>query len=193
MNPSAREAIVRGLDRLQRPQERKVLALEGFHRAAVLAALILKGDGADLLLTKRTDSVETHKGQIAFPGGMVDASDENIIATALRETHEELGIRAQDVEVKGLLDDLPVPPHFIITPVVGLLSALPEFRVNPQEVAEAFTVPLEFFCEPANGKTQVREFRGEKREVWYFQYGEHVIWGATAMIIRSLAQRIGLL
>ncbi|HUI65442.1 MAG TPA: CoA pyrophosphatase [Bacteroidota bacterium] len=188
-----RELIVRGLDRLEGERRRSIVEMDGFHRAGVLVALIPTEDGADLLLTKRTDHVETHKGQIALPGGMADEADQNIVATALRETREELGIPAGRVQVKGLLDDLSVPPHFIVTPVVGLLASLPPLSVNSEEVAEVFTVPLAFFCDPANGSTQEREFRGQKRQVWFFQYGEHLIWGATALVVRSLLHRIGLL
>ncbi|HXX64862.1 MAG TPA: CoA pyrophosphatase [Bacteroidota bacterium] len=188
-----RERIASGLDRLDAERKRTIVEMEGFRRAGVLVALIPTDDGADLLLTKRTDHVETHKGQIALPGGMVDDADENIVATALRETHEELGIPRSRIQVKGLLDDLPVPPHFIVTPVVGLLASLPPLAVNSAEVAEVFTVPLAFFCDPANGSTQEREFRGQKRQVWFFQHGEHLIWGATALVVRSLLERIGLL
>jgi 8-oxo-dGTP pyrophosphatase MutT (NUDIX family) len=123
---------------------------------------------------------------------MTDRSDAGIVHTALREAKEELGIGAELVEVRGLLDDLAVPSGFIITPVVGILRGLPPLVPNPQEVAEAFTVPLVFFRDPASGRSELRDFQGGKREVWFYQHGEHNIWGATAMIVRSLMLKMGL-
>ena len=154
--------------------------------------VILNPEGSDLLFTRRTDRVETHKGQISFPGGMADEGDRDIVHTALREADEELGIGAPLVDIRGMLDDLAVPSGFIITPVVGVLKELPPLTPNSYEVAEAFTVPFEFFCNPANGRSEFREFRGGKREVWFYQHGEHNIWGATAMIVRSLILKMGL-
>jgi 8-oxo-dGTP pyrophosphatase MutT (NUDIX family) len=159
----------------------------------VLVPLILGAGGADLLFTRRTDHVETHKGQISFPGGMVEEGDKDIVHTALREAEEELGIGAKLIDIRGILDDLAVPSGFIITPVVGILDALPVLTPNPQEVAEAFTVPLAFFCNPANGRSELRDYRGERREVWSYEHGEHIIWGATAMIVRSLLLNLGVL
>jgi 8-oxo-dGTP pyrophosphatase MutT (NUDIX family) len=151
--------------------------------AAVLVPVIQDIRGSSLLLTRRTETVETHKGQIAFPGGMVDETDRDRVHTALREAEEELGIPPASVEMLGMLDDLTTPTGFCITPVVGLLSHLPPLRLSPGEVAEAFTVPLEFFADPANAEKEQRSFRGAVREVWTYRYGGHVIWGATGTII----------
>ena len=191
--PSPRESdILRGLERMTLSGERNVLSIDGFYRAGVLVPVILRGEETDLLFTRRTDHVETHKGQISFPGGMTDAGDADIIQTSLREAEEELGIGPSLVDVRGILDDLAVPSGFIITPVVGTLRGLPLLRPNPGEVAEAFTVPLGFFCNPGSGRSELRDFRGGKREVWFYQYAEHTIWGATAMIVRSLLLEMGL-
>ena len=181
-----------GLSRLSLSGKRNTLAIEGFYRAGVLVPLILTEGESELLFTRRTDHVETHKGQISFPGGMQDGGDADIVHTALRETEEELGIEPSLIEVRGLLDDIAVPSGFIITPVVGLLRRLPPLRPNPGEVAEAFTVPLDFFRNPASGRSEIREFRGSSRVVWFYQHGEHNIWGATAMIVRSFLQKTGL-
>ncbi len=172
--------------------DRKSLALDGFRRAAVLVPVLPAGDGSGLLLTKRTDEVETHKGQISFPGGVKDPGDTDVVYTALRESEEELGIDPASVSVLGLLDDLATPTGFVITPVVGLLGSLPSLRVNPVEVAEAFVVPVAFFRDPANGRVEQRLFRGENREVWFYGSGKRLVWGATAMIIRSLLARLNL-
>ena len=186
MSSTLHAALLRGLTHLSLTGERNVLAIDGFRRAGVLVPLIVGGEGAELLFTRRTDHVETHKGQISFPGGMADEADAGIVQTALREAEEELGIGANLVDVKGILDDLVVPSGFIITPVIGILGALPLLTPNPQEVAEAFTVPLAFFCNPANGRSELRDYRGERGEVWFYEHGGHSIWGATAMIVRSL-------
>jgi 8-oxo-dGTP pyrophosphatase MutT (NUDIX family) len=172
--------------------ERQHIIAEGFHRAAVLVPLVQKSDGFDLLLTKRTDAVETHKSQISFPGGMVDSDDVDITQTALREAEEELGLPPSAVETLGMLDDLPTPTGFVITPVIGVIQSLPALRPNTVEVAEVFQAPLEFFVDERNGKSELREFRGKQHEVWFYQFGEHLIWGATAMITRSLLQRLHL-
>ncbi len=172
---------------------RNTVSIEGFVRAGVLVPVVFASSTPTLLFTKRTDSVETHKGQISFPGGMADAADVDMTATALRETHEELGINSSSVEVMGLLDDLPTPTGFIITPVVGIIEELPALIPNPEEVAEVLLVPLHHFGEPANGRCEYREFRGMMREVWYYDAGEHVIWGATAMIVRSLLKSLHLI
>ncbi len=193
MSSTLHSTLLSGLARLSLTGDRNVLATEGFRRAGVLVPLILGARGADLLFTRRTDHVETHKGQISFPGGMVDEGDADIVHTALREAEEELGIGAKLIDIRGILDDLAVPSGFIITPVVGILDALPVLTPNPQEVAEAFTVPLDFFCNPANGKSELRDYRGERREVWFYEHGEHIIWGATAMIVRSLLLNLGVL
>ncbi len=192
MPPESHADLVRTLAPLVTGGERGVLAIEGFHRAGVLVPLVLGDDGTELLFTQRTDHVETHKGQISFPGGMADAGDRDIVHTALREAEEELGIGAPLVEVRGLLDDLAVPSGFIITPVVGILRGLPPLTPNPREVAEAFTVPLEFFCRKESGRSELREYRGVMREVWFYQHGKHNIWGATAMIVRQLLLKTGL-
>ena len=169
---------------------REEIVLQGFHRAGVLVPFVIHDRRAELLLTKRTDAVETHKGQISFPGGMVDQGDRDILHTALREAHEELGIPESAVEPVGLLDDLATPTGFIITPVLGIMNKLTRLTPNPMEVAEVFLLPLEFFADPHNGWTELREFRGKQHEVWYYDSGKHIIWGATAMIIRSLLKKL---
>jgi 8-oxo-dGTP pyrophosphatase MutT (NUDIX family) len=170
---------------------RTVLSIQGFHRAAVLVPVIHSVGRAELLLTRRTHDVETHKGQISFPGGMVDAGDRDILHTALRETEEELGIEGASIAALGLLDDLATPSGFIITPVVGLFSSMPLLKPNPREVAEAFCVSLDFFTGSANVRREQREFLGRVHDVWYYETERHIVWGATAGIIRSLLKRMG--
>jgi 8-oxo-dGTP pyrophosphatase MutT (NUDIX family) len=154
--------------------------------AAVLIPLVGGEGGFEVILTKRTDTVETHKGQIAFPGGMADPTDGGPTHTALRETEEEIGVPASMVQVVGMLKQLITPTDFVITPVVGYLPKIPEFRPNPDEVSEIFLVPLDFFSRSYEARMEIRSVRGEPREVWYYQWGEHLIWGATARLLRDL-------
>jgi 8-oxo-dGTP pyrophosphatase MutT (NUDIX family) len=162
----------------------------GYLRAGVLVPLIATPGSVELLFTKRTEHVETHKGQISFPGGVVEDGDRDIVHTALREAEEELGVERADVEPLGLLEDLTTPTGFVITPVLGLFSRTPHLRPNPAEVAEVFTVPLDFFADPASAEREFKRVNGRQRELWKYQYGEHLIWGATAMIIRSLLREL---
>lgn len=180
-------------DTLARSNDRSEVHAEGYHRAAVLVPLVKAPGGFELLFTKRTDTVETHKGQVSFPGGMADADDRGIIATALRELEEEVGIDSNRVEILGLLDDMQTPTGFIVTPIVGLLQGLPPLAPNRDEVAEVFTVPLGFFLNPSTARSEYREHKGRVYEVWYYEATPHVIWGVTAAIIRALLKRLDLL
>lgn len=174
------------LQRYEASGQRTVVAREDLLHAAVLVPIIVAGDEPTVLLTQRTEIVETHKGHVAFPGGTVDAGDRDRVHTALRELHEEVGIDASDVEVCGMLDDLATPTGFVITPVVGLLRAEPLVRPNADEVADVFSVPLAFFANSANAKQEFRFAGGEQREVWIYRYDSRVIWGATAAVLRQL-------
>lgn len=171
---------------------RTVIDREGYLHAGVLVPLLLHGPVPELLFTKRTETVETHKGQVSFPGGVVDPSDLDITHTALREMEEELGVPAHCVVPVGLLDDLATPTGFVITPVLGIIGSSPALVPNRTEVASVFTVPLEFFREPANARSELKAVGDKLREVWYYDYGGHQIWGATALIVRSLLQRISM-
>jgi len=162
------------------------ITLEGFRRAGVLVPLVFTPSGVELLFTKRTEQVETHKGQISFPGGMVDEGDRDITATAIREANEEIGIHNDDLEVVGLLSDIATPSGFIITPVVAFLRPEVAFTLNWAEVAEVFHVPLTFFAGAGRARQEFRVVQGEQREVWHYDTGRHIIWGATAAIVRSL-------
>ena len=167
------------------------LQLPGYRRAAVLVPLILAGRIPELLLTERTHTVETHKGQVSFPGGVSDARDSGADETALRETNEELGIPSREVTVVGTLDDLATPTGFVITPVVGVMRRMPLLAPNGEEVANVFCVPLSFFEEERNAASEIRVVHGKEIQVWSYRWGAQTIWGATAWIIRSLLTTIG--
>lgn len=145
---------------------RREISASGYAHSAVLLPLVYRSAEPEVLLTRRTDHVQTHKGQISFPGGASDERDGNRVETALRETREELGIPDPMIEVLGLLDDVQTPTGFIVTPVVGLLRSLPPLDPNPDEVAEVLFVPLMFFADPDRGRTERRIVQGVVREVW---------------------------
>ncbi len=169
------------------------ISIDGFSRAAVLVPLLRVEDHVEILLTRRTVEVDTHKGQISFPGGMVEESDPDMVHAALREAEEELGLPPSSVTTIGQLDDHATPTGFVITPVVGMVKGIPLLVPNPREVAEVLHVPLAFFADGTNVRREQREFRGRTHDVWFYDTGTHMIWGATAAMIRSLLRRLGML
>jgi len=156
----------------------------GLRRAAVLLPLFPKNGELHLLLTRRTDTVEHHKGQISFPGGVSDPDDNGPISTALREAEEEVGILRAQVEILGVLSDLATPSGFDIAPVVGFIPSLPRLKVHAAEVAEVIPVPLAFFADPANERTMVVQRDGLANRVYRYPFRGHDVWGATAAIVR---------
>ena len=170
--------------------KRTVMRVDGFQQAAVLVPLIDSGAECTLLFTKRTETVDTHKGQVSFPGGVVDGTDTDPTQTALREACEEVGIIPDSVETLGILDDITTPIGFVITPVVGFLASIPNIVPNGAEVAEAFQIPLSFFADPRNGRKEQHVSGGRRYEVWSYNTGRHVIWGATAKIVRMLLDKM---
>jgi 8-oxo-dGTP pyrophosphatase MutT (NUDIX family) len=169
------------------------VARYGFQHAAVLIPIVRLGDGYGFLFTKRTDRVETHKGQVSFPGGVIDQADADYIAAALREAEEEIDLPKESVSILGVLDDFATPTGFVITPVVGLIEELPPLTPNIEEVDEVFQVAVDFFVDQTHATSEVKRVEGIDREVWYYRTGSHTIWGATAAIIRSLLQTLQLL
>lgn len=160
--------------------------------AAVLFPIVLRDNGQTVLLTQRTAHLRDHAGQISFPGGRVEAEDESPIHTALRETEEEIGLAREHVEVLGFLPEYRTGTGFRVTPVVALVTPPFELALDPFEVAEAFEVPLSFLLDPANHKRHSLHYRGALRHFFAMPYGDYFIWGATAGMIRSLSQRLGL-
>lgn len=158
--------------------------------AAVLIAL-REGVQPRLVFTVRTDHLASHAGQVAFPGGSSDPTDTDALATALRESEEEIGLDRALVTPLGYLDCFETISGFCITPVVARIATRAQLYPAPAEVAEVFEVPLAFFLEPANLRRYVMEFRGHRREMVEFVHGGHRIWGATAAILLNLLQRMG--
>ncbi len=157
--------------------------------AAVLLPLIMD-EAPVLLFTRRTAHLSRHSGQVSFPGGRRDPGDTGLAQTAIRETEEETGIAAPFITVAGFLPRYRTGTGFDIHPVVGLLQPGFVLKPDPCEVEEAFTVPLAFFLDPANGRTEEREMGGRLRRFHAFRPGPHYIWGATAAILNSLIGRL---
>lgn len=153
--------------------------------------LLFKKQGeTHVVLTRRTDSVATHKGQISLPGGVVEPEDPSLLHTALRETQEELGIDPGQVQVMGRLGVVnTVVSNFDITPFVGQLAAPPSYRPDPAEVAEVIEVPLSALQDPTIFWEEERNGPHGKMKVYFFRYGEHIIWGATARILKQFLEQ----
>ncbi len=161
-----------------------------YKKAAVLVPLVEQETGLHLLFTKRTDSVEHHKGQISFPGGAVDDGDASLIETALRESFEEIGLEKSAVEIFGMLDDLQTPSEFVVTPIVGYIKHLPRLMKNDNEVAEIFLLPFEEFFDVSKCRSEIRTLNGMTRQVYFFDVGSEVVWGATAFFVKQLVDVI---
>jgi 8-oxo-dGTP pyrophosphatase MutT (NUDIX family) len=161
--------------------------------AAVLVPLYQTRGEWHVLFTERTHTVEDHKGQVAFPGGRADEGDADRIATALRETEEEIGLKREAVRVLGQLDELLTVSLYRVTPVVGAFEWPYEFHLSTDELSEVFGAPLRWLADPANQEIQYREppphapLRG-KVPVYYFHYPGHTIWGVTGRIVVNLLE-----
>jgi 8-oxo-dGTP pyrophosphatase MutT (NUDIX family) len=153
--------------------------------AAVLIPLIVHKE-LTVLFTQRTAHLKNHSGQVSFPGGRAEPGDASAEFTALRETEEEIGLAMQRVEVLARLPDYRTRTGFRVTPVIGLVAPPLELAPDPREVAEVFEVPLAFLMEERNRQRRTREFQGRRVGYYVFEYGERVIWGATAGILVNL-------
>jgi 8-oxo-dGTP pyrophosphatase MutT (NUDIX family) len=157
-------------------------------RASVLIPLYRHRGELHVVLTRRSDEVEHHKGEISFPGGAYEATDSDLSFTALRECHEEIGVLPQHVRVLGRLDDVVTVSRFLVTVYVGALHdelSPYEWVTQPSEVAEVLEVPLLHLTERRNVIEVPRLRNGELVVSEAFQFGEHTIWGATARMLRN--------
>ena len=171
------------------------LSDRGPAHAAVLVPLVQRPHGLQVLLTRRTDHLRDHAGQISFPGGRSEEHDEGAAGTALRETHEEVGLAPDRVQVIGQMPPYTTVTHFVVTPVVGLVQPPFVLALDSFEVAEAFEVPLQFLMNPAHHRRHVFAFEGGQRQFlsmpWHGPGSdgverEYFIWGATAAMLRNL-------
>lgn len=159
---------------------------ENWRPAAVLVPLVRRESGMTVLLTQRTDDMPSHAGQIAFPGGRQQAEDADAVATALRETEEEVGLARSFVEVIGPVDLYRTGTGYEITPIVGIVTPGFTTRADPREVADVFEVPLAHFLDERNHRIDSRVWQGRERRYYAMPFGERYIWGATAGMLKNL-------
>lgn len=174
------EAALPGRRRLE-------LAMDGYRPAAVALLLVDRGGAPHVPFIVRPAAMRAHSGQIALPGGVRDPEDPTFADTARRETFEELGIAPEHLRVLGMLDDVPTPTGFVITPVVGVLTAPCAYQPNPAEVTQVFEAPLATFADRAAAEDLgEREHWGQRYRLRAYPYESHRIWGATARVLESL-------
>jgi len=148
------------------------------------------GKNSEIVLTVRSENLNSHPGQISLPGGSEEAIDSDVVATALRESEEEIGLAQGDVQVIGRLGDMALPSGFQITPIVGLIEPDLEYAPCPIEVAEIFHAPLSLLINPDSYKPTSMTYENQSRKILELQFKRFRIWGATAAILYHLAQMI---
>lgn len=162
--------------------------------ASVLFGIIDRAEGASVLLTKRTETLSSHKGQVALPGGRIDQGDPSAESAALREAHEEVGVEPKYVTVLGKLGDYKSGSGYRVIPVIGIIDPAFTLRINQHEVAEAFEVPLSFLMNANNHQIGSAIWNDNERFFYKMPYGEgretKPIWGVTAGIIRMIYDRV---
>ncbi|MFQ5827663.1 MAG: NUDIX hydrolase [Candidatus Methylomirabilia bacterium] len=157
----------------------------GLMPAAVLVPIIDRAAGPYIVFGKRSDRVAHHKGQVSFPGGIVETRDGSRLEAALREAEEEIGLSPDAVEILGTLDDTETQATpFVITPFVGIIREPVLWRPDGKEIEQVLEVPLDTLRDPANFRVELWERGGETRPVYFYEWGGPVIWGATARIVK---------
>jgi len=171
-------------------RNRRIIEQPSLARAAVLIPLFQKGQDCHIVFTKRSDNVRYHKGEISFPGGVFDEEDLELQRTALREAFEEIGLKEDDVQIIGILDDIITVTQFIVTPFIGLFPYPYPFELSAIEIAELIEVPLSALLnEDCFSEREI--IRGTSKEVVSaYQYQNHIIWGATARILKQFLDLI---
>lgn len=160
--------------------------------AAVLIPIIDAPAELLVLFTERTKHLKNHAGQISFPGGRLEKNDDTLRTTALRETREEIGLLAEQIEIIGQLPPVTSIAGFFVTPFVGLIKPPLTLNLDPSEVAATFTAPLDFLLDPRNQQQQTILFEGQNKTIFVIKYENYCIWGMTAKIIVELGREITL-
>ncbi|HRY06144.1 MAG TPA: CoA pyrophosphatase [Hyphomicrobiaceae bacterium] len=169
--------------------EREVARKDPPRPAAVLVPVIAR-EPLTVLFTLRTAHLASHAGQVSFPGGKIDDDDENAIATALREAHEEVALLPEQIEPLGFLDTYHTSTGYSVAPLVALVDPHHTAVPNPDEVADIFEVPLAFLMAPENIALNARMWQGRERHFYAFTFGPRYIWGATAGILNNMRTRL---
>ncbi len=156
-------------------------------QAAVLVPLFYRQDELRVLLTKRSSRLKHHPGQISFPGGKQEKTDQSLYDTALREAYEEIRLSNRSVEILGKLANHQTITGFDVSPFVAIISGTPRLTPDKNEVEEIFSAPFSFLMNPDNYSVQSRYWRGEKRSYYTIPFGPYYIWGATARILFGFA------
>jgi 8-oxo-dGTP pyrophosphatase MutT (NUDIX family) len=177
-------------DLLMNPHVPPILGAMELRDAAVLIPLIDDGDEPRIILTQRATTMRKHSGQIAFPGGGVDAEDTSPEMAAMREAEEEIGLARHFVEPLARLPEYSTMTGFKITPIIATVRPGFKIQPNPAEVEDVFDVPLSFLMNSDNHKPDSREFGGKRHYFYTMPYGERYIWGVTAGILRTLYERL---
>ncbi len=159
---------------------------EKYRAASVLVPIVNRTPDVTILLTQRTEDMPSHAGQVAFPGGRRQDSDADAVATALRETEEEVGLDRKFIEVIGAYDHYRTGTSYEITPVVGIVTPGFTIRADPREVADVFEVPLAHFLDERNHRIDSRMAQGRERRFYAMPYEGRYIWGATAGMLKNL-------
>ena len=192
--PLREEAIYSRVQAVERARQ-GLPATNGFRRAAVLIPLAWKDEEWQVLFTRRTETVQSHKGQVSFPGGAVEPGDRTLEDTARRETYEEIGLAPDQIRIVGRLHDYPTISDFLITPIVGLIPWPVSFQVSEKEVQRVFFVPLHWLAKPAHFEERpyLRQ-NGKVEPVIYYQlYDGEMVWGVTGRITVNFLKILGML
>lgn len=195
--PSVRQRLIERLagtsETPPRPLTKRAPAartLSSLRPAAVLVPVIDHAEGVTLLFTRRADHLRNHAGQICFPGGRREPGDADASDTALREAGEEIGLARDRVSLIGYLDDYPTSTHFLVTPVVGLVPPGERFRIDRREVSATFEVPLNVMLDESRYRRGIVHRHGLAIPYYSIEYEGRLIWGATAGMLRNLADKL---
>jgi 8-oxo-dGTP pyrophosphatase MutT (NUDIX family) len=171
-------------------REKRPMDAPGYRKASVMILFMEKNNSPHVLLTRRTDRVSTHKGQVSFPGGGHDNTDRDNLATALRETMEEVGISPEKIEVLGEFDEYISVAGFHVYVFVGALNEVLNYKVNKDEIDEILEVPFSLFYDEKYTSCEKITFDGRDYDIFYYHYGTNTIWGMTARILTDFGRKI---